>query len=74
MAAGVGTGWGIFTRILARKLHRRWWHLMGWRRRWEGVAVGVGVRGGGGMDLFGLVFFVFLGLVWAACVMCRREA
>ena len=74
MAAGVGTGWGIFTRILARNLHRVWWHLMGCGRRWEGVAVGAGERGGDGMGVFGLVLFVFLGLVWAACVVCRREA
>ena len=74
MAAGVGTGWGVFTWILARNFHCVWWHLMCCGRRWEGVAVGAGGRGGDGMGVFGLVLFVFLGLVWATCVVCRREA
>ena len=74
VAAGVGTGCGIFTWILARKLHRGWWHLMGWGRRWLGVAVGAWERVVAGGGNCGASFVALLVLVCAALVELRREA
>ena len=74
VAAGVGTGCGIFTWILARKLHRGWRHLMGWGRRWLGVAVGAWERVVAGGGNCGASFVALLVLVCAAVVELRRKA
>ena len=68
VAAGVGTGCGIFTWILARKVHLGWWHRMGWGRRWLGVAVGAwervaAVGGSGGARFEALMVLVCAALV-----------
>ena len=74
VAAGVGTECGIFTWILARKVHRGWWHRMGWERRWVGVAVGAWEREVAGGGNGGASFVAPLFLVCAALVELRREA